>query len=104
MKGTYEPVIHHTKTMINDEDNDRILDNFTKSEFHLALLDMHPDKSPGPNNFNPAFYQNLWDLYGDDIFGAAKGWLNQGFFPNLINDTNIYLIPKHSPPKNMKDF
>lgn len=49
---------------------------------------MHPDKSPGPNGFNPMFFQNFWDVCGNDIFEAATSWLERGFFP----------------PNSMKDF
>jgi carbamoylphosphate synthase small subunit len=40
----------------------------TKEELREALFQMHPDKAPGPDSFNPAFYQHFWDLCGDDIF------------------------------------
>ena len=31
-------------------------------------MQMHLDKSPGPDGFNPAFYQRFWDLVGDDVY------------------------------------
>ncbi|XP_058742267.1 uncharacterized protein LOC131614725 [Vicia villosa] len=65
---------------------------------------MHPDKSPGPDGFNSAFFQNFWAICGDDIFYAATSWLECGFFPPTINDTNICLIPKGVNPISMKDF
>lgn len=52
----FEPIIHNVKIVINEEDNGRSLADFTKVEFHRALLDMNPDKSPGPDDFNPPFY------------------------------------------------
>ncbi|CAK8579668.1 unnamed protein product [Lathyrus sativus] len=65
---------------------------------------MHPDKSPGPDGFNPAFYQKFWHLCGDDIWVAAKNWLDRGFFPDSLNETNICLIPKCTNPHTMKDL
>src|SRR4051812_8253988 len=65
---------------------------------------MHPDKSPGPDGFNPAFYQHFWSLCREDIFQAALLWLDRGFFPPELNATNICLIPKCANPKNMKDL
>jgi hypothetical protein len=57
----------------------------TKEELRTALFQMHPDKAPGPDGFNPAFYQHFWDLCGNDIFEAAKEWLDRGFFhPHLM--------------------
>lgn len=43
-------------------------------------------------------------MCGNDIFEAATPWLERGFFPSSINDTNIYLIPKSAKPNGMKDF
>ncbi|KAK2410765.1 hypothetical protein QL285_046110 [Trifolium repens] len=65
---------------------------------------MHPDKFPGPDGFNPAFYQSFWDICGDDVFIAVKDWLERGYFPSTLNETNICLIPKCDSPASMKDF
>ncbi|XP_058783388.1 uncharacterized protein LOC131658070 [Vicia villosa] len=46
------------------EENRKLLDHITKEELYEALLQMHPDKSPGPDGFNPAFYQHFWELCG----------------------------------------
>ncbi|GAU22005.1 hypothetical protein TSUD_111440, partial [Trifolium subterraneum] len=65
---------------------------------------MHPDKSPGPDGFNPAFYQRFWEQCSDDIFSAASIWLERGYFPTSLNETNICLIPKCDNPTSMKDL
>jgi hypothetical protein len=65
---------------------------------------MHPDKSPRPDGFNPAFYQSFWNLCGDDVFAAVKEWLDRGYFPSTLNETNICLIPKCDSPNSMRDF
>lgn len=65
---------------------------------------MHPNKSLGPDGFNPAFYQNFWGLCRDDIFEVVSRWLDMGLFPHALNDTNIGLIPKCENPNNMKEL
>ncbi|MCI00450.1 RNA-directed DNA polymerase (Reverse transcriptase), partial [Trifolium medium] len=65
---------------------------------------MHPDKAPGPDGFNPAFYQHFWNICGDDIFEATKEWLERGYFPSSLNETNICLVPKCENPVSMKDL
>lgn len=75
-----------------------------KEELHATLLDKHPNKSPGPVGFNPNFYQNFWDLYHNGNLEAASIWLERGFFPTLLNDTNICLISKCINPHDMKNF
>ncbi|GAU23029.1 hypothetical protein TSUD_336770 [Trifolium subterraneum] len=89
---------------ITIEDNARLVAPITKEELKAALFQMHPDKSPGPDGFNPAFYQHFWELCGNDIYEAVQEWLNRGFFPSSLNETNICLIPKCENPISMKDM
>jgi hypothetical protein len=99
-----EPVLSLITPMVTQEDNNMLLAPLTKVEIHEALLQMHPDKAPGPDGFNPAFYQHFWSVCGDDIFEAMKEWLERGYFPSSLNDTNICLIPKCDQPKSMKEL
>jgi hypothetical protein len=89
---------------VSAEDNVSLVAPVTKEEVRVALFQMHPDKSPGPDGFNPAFYQNFWELCGDEVFVAVKEWLVRGYFPTSLNETNICLIPKCNNPSSMKDF
>jgi hypothetical protein len=101
---THEPILSLIGAKITQEDNDKLSAPITKEELKAALFQMHPDKAPGPDGFNPAFYQHFWDLCGDDIFAAVKEWLERGFFPSSLNETNICLIPKCENPLSMKDL
>ena len=55
---------------------------------------MHPDKTSGPDGFNPAFFQHFWELLGKEVFKYCQQWLIEGKFPNNVNDTTLVLIPK----------
>jgi hypothetical protein len=100
----HDPILSLIAPKITHEDNDRLVMPITKEELKEALFQMHPDKAPGPDGFNPAFYQHFWDLCGNDIFEAAQEWLDRGFFPSSLNETNICLIPKCENPTFMKDL
>ncbi|CAN0899575.1 Transposon TX1 uncharacterized 149 kDa protein [Linum grandiflorum] len=63
---------------------------------------MDADKAPRPDGLNPGFYQHFWPLVGDDIFGAACRWLDEGVLPDEIQETNIVLLPKVETPRGMK--
>ena len=67
-------------------------------------MQMHPNKSPRPDIFNPIFYQQFWDLVGDDIYRDSLEWMNNLCFPPTVNNTNICLIPKHEKLESMKDY
>lgn len=40
------------------------------------------------------FYQNFWDMCGEEVYKAGCEWLEKGDFPPHLNSTNIALIPK----------
>lgn len=65
---------------------------------------MHPDKAPGPDGYNPAFYQKFWHIIKDDVFKSGVEWLNAEAFPTWLTQTNITLIPKIAQPESMKDW
>ncbi|GAU18647.1 hypothetical protein TSUD_124800 [Trifolium subterraneum] len=102
--GEQEPVLNLIQRRVTEEDNMYLAASITKVEIQQALFQMHPDKSPGPDGFNPTFYQRFWEQCGDDIFVAASTWLDRGYFPTSLNETNICLIPKCDNPISMKDL
>ncbi|GAU14651.1 hypothetical protein TSUD_97150 [Trifolium subterraneum] len=102
--GDHDPVLNLIQPRVTDDDNFVLTAPITKDEIQQALFQMHPDKSPGPDGFNPAFYQRFWEQCSDDIFSAASTWLERGYFPTSLNETNICLIPKCDNPTSMKDL
>lgn len=54
--------------MVSSEQNEKLTSSFSLDEFDVAIKQMHPDKSPGPDGFNPAFFQCCWDTIGVVIF------------------------------------
>ncbi|GAU47702.1 hypothetical protein TSUD_190310 [Trifolium subterraneum] len=48
--------------------------------------------------------KRFWEQCSDDIFSVASTWLERGYFPTGLNDTNICLIPKCDNPTSMKDL
>ncbi|GAU50179.1 hypothetical protein TSUD_408720, partial [Trifolium subterraneum] len=102
--GDHDPVLNLIQPRVTDNDNFVLTAPITKVEIQQALFQMHPDKSPGPDGFNPAFYQRFWEQCSDDIFSAVSTWLERGYFPTSLNETNICLIPKCDNPTSMKDL
>jgi hypothetical protein len=100
----HEPILSLISSKITQEDNERLEMRITREELKAALFEMHPDKAPGPDGFNPTFYQHFWDICGDNVFEAEKEWLERGYFPSSLNETNICLIPKCDNPNSMKDL
>ena len=100
----YDEVLDCVDIRVLQDENVVLLLPFSKEEFKEAIIQMHPNKSPGLDGFNPAFYQRSWDLVGDNVYWDSLEWMNTSCFPPLVNNTNICLIPKHQKARTMKDY
>ena len=65
---------------------------------------MPPDKTPGSDGLNPAFFKFFYSVLGKDIFQACVIWFEKMEFLANLNDTWITLIPKCAIPKSMRDL
>ncbi|MCI91427.1 RNA-directed DNA polymerase (Reverse transcriptase), partial [Trifolium medium] len=61
-------VLNAVSPSISEDDNNALTAPFAIAEFKDAVFSMEADKCPGPDGFNPGFYQHFWDLCGNDIF------------------------------------
>lgn len=77
---------------------------FTSEEVRKTLFDLSPSKAPGTDGFTVLFYQDAWDVMGEDITKAMLGVLNNGASLIDCNSTVVSLIPKVKEPNCMKEF
>lgn len=81
--GAYQPILHLVNRRVENYDNIMLLRSFTLEEFTHAIQQMEPNKAPGPDGFNPGFYQNIWDTHGQDkrflkhVVGGWRGGISQ---------------------------
>nr|KYP64364.1 Transposon TX1 uncharacterized [Cajanus cajan] len=95
---------NHISTLYDSEDNGQLIKPLSKDEIRTSLFQMHKDKAPGPDGFNPGFYKRFWEVCGEDILFSCNSWLEAGVLPPHINDAVIALIPKCPNPSNMKEL
>ncbi|CAH9084787.1 unnamed protein product [Cuscuta epithymum] len=100
----YDLVTSAIQRVVTEDDNKKLIGDFSDNEFKEALSEMHSDKAPGPDGLNPAFYKRFWELCGRNISIACRTWLAEGTLPASMGETNIVLIPKSENPSSMKDF
>lgn len=101
---TNEEELDRFEPVLTEEQRNSLEVEFTFEEFSVALKQMHPDKSAGPDGLNPAFYQHFWKMLGEEVFLSCKQWLNDLQFPVDLNSTNIVLIPKKENADSMKEL
>ena len=71
--------------VVIEEMNLELMGEFTALEVEMALKQMAPLKSLGPDSMPPIFYQNYWSLVGNDVTNAILMYLNIGtFHPHLV--------------------
>nr|KYP34061.1 Transposon TX1 uncharacterized [Cajanus cajan] len=104
LPGEIHPITDTLDCKISQLDNDQLIKPLSKDEIRTALFQMHKDKAPGPDDFNPGFYKRFWEVCGEDILSSCNSWLEAGVLPPHINDVVIALIPKCPNPSNMKEL
>ena len=65
---------------------------------------MAPLKAPGPDGMPPLFYQNYWELVGEDVTKTILSYLNSASLPHPLNHTFLTLIPKIKNPITVSDY
>jgi hypothetical protein len=102
--GDMEACIQPLSPRITEEMNEALLKGFTKEEVGFALKQMAPLKAPEPDGLPADFFQNHWELMGDEVCLSIVDVLNSGLMPPSLNSTNIALIPKVKNPSSVTEF
>ncbi|CAN1729936.1 LINE-1 reverse transcriptase homolog [Linum perenne] len=102
--GDLEPVVEAVQPRVTAAHNATLNAPFSDEEFRLACFSMHPDKAPGPDGLNPAFYQKFWDVVGQDVILDCRRWLSSNHIPEEVRSTDIILLPKKDDATLMRDF
>lgn len=89
---------------ISDQENDELIADITEDEVKNAVFSMHPDKSPGPDGFNPAFFQTFWKVVCADVVRFCQEFMRSGRLPGNSNHSIVCLIPKVKVPQVMGDL
>lgn len=76
---------------------------YTEEEVRVALFQMHPSKSPGPNSMSPYFFQKFWHIVGPDVMSDVLSMLHSGQCLHKMNLSHIGLIPKKNKPEHISE-
>lgn len=65
--------------------NEKLLRGFSKEEVEVAVFQIGPLKSHGPDDFGACFYQKFWSTVGDEVCNAILNFLNIGELNQSLN-------------------
>ncbi|KAL4273637.1 hypothetical protein GQ457_13G027630 [Hibiscus cannabinus] len=84
--------------------NDKLISPFTVDEMWHAVKVIPPLKASGTDGFLALFFQRYWHVIGEDIDVFCLYVLNGGLSVEVINRTQIVLIPKVNHPESVAQF
>ncbi|KAA3488780.1 reverse transcriptase [Gossypium australe] len=103
-KGHYEHLLTGIERCISEEDNRRLITQYTKEEIWEALTSMGATKAPGEYGFPAIFFQKCWHIIRDKVSIFCLQHLNGGMEVSPINTSHIVLIPKKSKSNQSLSF
>ncbi|KAL8130357.1 LOW QUALITY PROTEIN: hypothetical protein V2J09_019512 [Rumex salicifolius] len=77
---------------------------FTDKEIAHAVRQMGALKAPGPDGYQPTFFQKSWEVVGSSMISAVKDFFATSSMPSGVNETLIALIPKIENPSQICNF
>ena len=77
---------------------------FSAEEVEKAVRDMGSFTAPGPDGFQPVFYQRCWETVGGSVVRFATQFFENGKLPEDMSDALVVLIPKVTTPESITQF
>ena len=73
--------VNSINTIISEDMRSQLSATFTTGEVQIALKQLTPLKAPGLDGMPPLFYQNFWNLTGNDVTESVLKFLNFASLP-----------------------
>ncbi|CAA7036314.1 unnamed protein product [Microthlaspi erraticum] len=91
-------------TELNNEDIRGLEKTFTEEEIVTAVRSMGRFKAPGPDGYQPVFYQQCWMEVGDSVTRFVLEFFRTGELPQDTNDAIVVLLAKVASPEKIQQF
>lgn len=89
---------------VTEEMNEMLVKPYDHEEVKVAIFQMGPSKTPGPDWMNANFFQKHWHIIGQEVALYVIDVINGVREMADMNETHIDLIPKMKNPLSMSDF
>ncbi|KAH1106486.1 hypothetical protein J1N35_010254 [Gossypium stocksii] len=102
--GNTNHLLSGVRYTITDNMNQLLATDYKEEEILAAINSIRLTKASGPDGFLTIFFQKFWHIIGREVNDFCLEVLNKGKSFDLLNHTNIVLIPKNSHPKSPSEF
>ena len=100
----FDANLNSITTRVTPNMNEALIAEFKAEEVWEALQQMHPTKTPEPDDMSPLFFKHYWDIVGPKVVNCVLTTLNSGRMQNEINETYICLIPKVKSTQKITEY
>lgn len=77
---------------------------FSGVEVEEAICSIGRFKAPGPDGYQPIFYQDCWEVVGDSVVQFALEFFSTWNLPAAMNDVLVVIIGKVLKPEKITQF
>lgn len=79
--------------LITQEDND-IMAVVTLEEVIMVVQELNGDNTPGPDGFTGIFFQQCWEIIGEDVTKLVRVFFCGHMLSRFITHINLVFLPK----------
>ncbi|CAL1367531.1 unnamed protein product [Linum trigynum] len=90
--------------VVSEEMNRELCEIPSHEEIKVAVFDLGPTKSPGPDGFAGMFFRRFWPKIGTKFCQEVQDFFHSSSMPQGWNSTHIALIPKNQAPQMVSQF
>ena len=90
--------------LVSPEDNNSLVQPIQDSEIKEEVSQMDKYKTPGPDSFSAAFFQDYCHIVRKEVYTTVRSFFEEGKLLKQIDHTLIALILKEGNPTMMNQF
>ncbi|XP_058189338.1 uncharacterized protein LOC131306924 [Rhododendron vialii] len=84
--------------------HEELIKSVTVEEIQNALRSIKGDKAPSPDGYCSSFFQQNWEIVGQDLVDAVLLFFEKEFLLREWNSIALTLVPKTPSPSSVKDY
>lgn len=97
-------MLKNIPNIISQDENDQMAVESIIDEVKTVVNALNGDSSYGPDRFSGTFFQQCWEIMGEDVTKVVKAFFCRHMLPRFVTHTNIVLLPKTECVKSFTDL